>query len=181
MEDLLNYGRSSQLQRSPQAIEQIWEEILGLAKEELSNAKVNVARSFAQGMPHVLADGNKLRQVFLNLLKNAIQATPPDGQITVRLSRAPHNALPASMQRSLEVGGAGDPSREYVVTVLSDTGIGIPAADLNRVFDLFFTTKSTGSGIGLAITRRIIEDHGGAIGIENAERVGTTVTVALPL
>jgi PAS domain S-box-containing protein len=181
VEDLLNYGRSSQLQRSPQAIEQIWEEILGLAQEELSNAKVNVARSFAQGMPHILADGNKLRQVFLNLLKNAIQATPPDGQITVRLYRAPHNALPASMQRSLEVGGAGDPSREYAVTVLSDTGIGIPAADLNRVFDLFFTTKSTGSGLGLAITRRIIEDHGGAIGIESAERVGTTVTVALPL
>jgi len=68
-----------------------------------------------------------------------------------------------------------------LVTILSDTGIGIPAADLDHVFDLFFTTKSTGSGLGLAITRRIVEDHGGAIGIESTERVGTTVTLALPL
>lgn len=181
VEDLLNYGRSSKLERTPQVIEPIWDEILGLAKEELAKAKVSVTRTFAQGMPPVLADGNKLRQVFLNLLKNAIQATPPDGRITIRLDRAPRNALPSPVQRSLELVGADDPSREYLVTVLSDTGIGIPAADLNRIFDLFFTTKSTGSGLGLAITRRIIEDHGGAIGIESAERVGTTVTVALPL
>jgi PAS domain S-box-containing protein len=182
VEDLLHYSRPSKPQRTPQALEQIWDEILGLAKEELAGAKVQVIRDIGNGLPKVPADGDKLRQVFLNLLKNAIQATPPGGQLTIRLQRAPRGALPASVQHSLEPqAGAGEPSREYLVSVVADTGVGIPAADLDRVFDLFFTTKSTGSGLGLAICRRIVEDHGGAIGIESTEQVGTTVTVALPL
>ena len=130
----------------------------------------------------VPADGDKLRQVFLNLLKNAIQATPPGGRITIRLERAPRDALPTVVQSNLELqASAGEPFREYLVSAVSDTGVGIPAADLDRVFDLFYTTKSTGSGLGLAICRRIVEDHGGAIGIESTEHVGTTVTVALPV
>jgi PAS domain S-box-containing protein len=182
VEDLLHYSRPSKLQRAPQALEQIWDEILELAREELAGAKVQVIRDIGDGLPKVPADGDKLRQVFLNLLKNAIQATPPGGRITIRLQRAPRGALPAPVQRSLELqAGAGEPSREYLVSVVADTGVGIPAADLDRVFDLFFTTKSTGSGLGLAICRRIVEDHGGAIGIESAEQVGTTVAVALPL
>lgn len=182
VEDLLHYGRPSTLERTPQLPEQIWEEILGLAKEELAEAKVQVVRDIGDGLPTVFADGNKLRQVFLNLLKNAIQATPPGGRITIRLQRAGRAALPAPMQHSLELeAGGGEPPHEYLVSAISDTGVGIPAADLDRVFDLFFTTKSTGSGLGLAICRRIVEDHGGTIGIESTEQAGTTVTVALPL
>jgi two-component system nitrogen regulation sensor histidine kinase GlnL len=182
VEDLLIYGRPSTLQRSPQALEQIWDEILGLAKEELAAAELRVTRDIGEELPLVLADGNKLRQVFLNLLRNAIQATPSGGQIMIRLHRAPRPALPHAVQRSLTVqAGDGDSTREYVASAVTDTGVGIPAADLDRVFDLFFTTKSTGSGLGLSICRRIVEDHGGAIGIESTEQVGTTVTVALPV
>jgi two-component system nitrogen regulation sensor histidine kinase GlnL len=182
VEDLLDYGRPSKLQRIHQAVEQIWEEILGLAKEEVAEANVKVTREFQEGLPPVLADGNKLRQVFLNLLKNAIQATPPGGQVTIRLSWTTRSALPAPVQRGLALQvGDGDPSTVYVVSQVIDTGVGIPAADLERIFDLFFTTKSAGSGLGLAICRRIVEDHGGAIGVESAEHAGSTFTVALPL
>jgi PAS domain S-box-containing protein len=182
VEDLLDYGRPYKLQRTPQAVEQIWEEILGLAKEEVAEAKVKVTREVGERLHPVLADGNKLRQVFLNLLKNAIQATPPGGQITIRLFRTTLSTLPASAQRGLALhAGDGDPSTEYVVSQVIDTGVGIPAADLERIFDLFFTTKSTGSGFGLAICRRIVEDHGGTIGVESVERAGSTFTVALPL
>ena len=182
VEDLLHYSRPSKLLRTPQALEQIWDEILGMAREELAGAKVEVVRDIGDALPMVPADGDKLRQVFLNLLKNAIQATAPGGRITIRLQRARRGAMPASVQHSLELqAGAGEPSREYLLSVVSDTGVGIPAADLDRVFDLFFTTKSTGSGLGLAICRRIVEDHGGAISIQSTEQVGTTVTVALPL
>jgi two-component system nitrogen regulation sensor histidine kinase GlnL len=182
VEDLLDYGRPSKLQRTHQAMDQIWEEILGLAKEEVAEAKVKVTRDFQEGLPPVLADGNKLRQVFLNLLKNAIQATPPGGEITIRLFRTTLAALPAPVQRGLALHvGDGDPSTVYVVSQVIDTGVGIPAADLERIFDLFFTTKSTGSGLGLAICRRIVEDHGGAIGVESVEHAGSTFTVALPL
>jgi two-component system nitrogen regulation sensor histidine kinase GlnL len=182
VEDLLNYGRPSKLQQAPQALDQIWDEILGLAKEELAEAKVQVIRDIGDKLSPALADGNKLRQVFLNLLKNAIQATPPGGRITIKLRRAARAALPSGVQHGLELQTAAwEPSREYLVTAVTDTGVGIPATDLDRVFDLFFTTKSTGSGLGLAICRRIVEDHGGAIGIESSEQVGTTVSVALPL
>jgi two-component system nitrogen regulation sensor histidine kinase GlnL len=182
VEDLLGYGRPSKLLEMPQALDQIWDEILGLAKEELAEAKVQVSRENGDGLPSVQGDGNKLRQVFLNLLKNAIQATPPGGRITIGLRRSTRAALPLAVQHSLELQAAApDPTREYLVTSVTDTGVGIPAADLERVFDLFFTTKSTGSGLGLAICRRIVEDHGGAIGIESTEQVGTTVSVALPL
>jgi two-component system nitrogen regulation sensor histidine kinase GlnL len=182
VEDLLDYGRPSRPDRSPHSLEQIWEEILGLTREELAEAKLEIIREIEPGLPQILADGNKLRQVFLNLLKNAIQATPPGGRVTVRLTRLPRAALPAGVQRGLAApAGDGDPAQAYLVCQVADTGIGIPAKDLDRVFDLFFTTKSTGSGLGLAICRRIVEDHGGAIGLESAEQAGSTITVALPL
>lgn len=182
VEYLLHYSRPSKLQRTPQALEQIWDEILGMAREELAEAKVQVIRDIGGGLPAIPADGDKLHQVFLNLLKNAIQATLPGGRITIRLQRACRASLPETVQHSLELqAGGGQPSGEYVVSAVTDTGVGIPAADLDRVFDLFFTTKSTGSGLGLAICRRIVEDHGGAIDVQSTEREGTTVTVALPL
>jgi two-component system nitrogen regulation sensor histidine kinase GlnL len=182
VEDLLDYGRPSKAERTPQSVEQIWDEILGLAKEELAEAKLEVAREVEASVPQILGDGNKLRQVFLNLLKNAIQATPPGGRITVRLTRMPRAALPARVQRGLApLSGDGDPGQSYLVNQVADTGIGIPVRDLDRIFDLFFTTKSTGSGLGLAICRRIVEDHGGAIGAESTEQAGSIFTVALPL
>ncbi len=182
VEDLLEYGRPSKLERMPQSVQLIWDEILGLAREELAEAKLRVTRDIQEGLPCISADGNKLRQVFLNLLRNAIQATPPGGCITIRIVRARHSGLASSVLRGLRpMAGDGDLAREYVVSHVTDTGIGIPAADLDRVFELFFTTKSTGSGLGLPICRRIIEDHGGAIGVESVERVGSTFTVALPL
>ena len=182
VEDLLDYGRPSMLQRTPQNLEQTWDEILGLAREELAEAKVHVRQEVGDGFPPVPVDGNKVRQVFLNLLRNAIQATPPGGQITIRLQRMSRGALPAPVQRALALkAGTGDPAREYAVSAISDTGIGIPAADLDRIFDLFFTTKSSGSGLGLAICQRIVEDHEGAIGVASTEQIGSTFTVALPL
>ena len=182
VEDLLHYSRPSKPQRTPQDLGQIWDEILGMAREELAAAKVQVIRDIGDGLPAIPADGDKLRQIFLNLLKNAIQATPPGGRITIRLQRASRPAIPSGMQPSLDPpAGAAQPPHEYLVGAVTDTGIGIPAADLDRVFDLFFTTKSTGSGLGLAICRRIVEDHGGTIGIQSTEREGTTVTIVLPL
>jgi two-component system nitrogen regulation sensor histidine kinase GlnL len=182
VEDLLDYGRPSRAERTPQPVEQIWDELLGLTKEEMAEAKLEIAREIDVGLPPIVADGNKLRQVFLNLLKNAIQATPPGGRITVRVTRMPRADLPAKVQRGLApLTGDGDPAQLFLVSQVVDTGIGIPAKDLDRIFDLFFTTKSTGSGLGLAICRRIVEDHGGAIGAESMEQAGSTFTVALPV
>lgn len=182
VEDLLDYGRPAKLQRSPHHLEQIWEEILGLAREELAEAKLRVTLQASPGLPPILVDGNKIRQVFLNLLQNAIQATPPEGSISVRIQRGSQGTLPPSLQRSLSArGGEGSKDGEFLSVAVADSGVGIPPEDLERVFDLFFTTKSTGSGLGLAICRRIVEDHGGVLGVESGQDSGSTFTLALPL
>jgi two-component system NtrC family sensor kinase len=96
--------------------------------------------------------------VFLNLLRNAIEATPDKGSIDIAMLLADN----------------------FLLFRVADTGSGIPAKNLDHVFDLFYTTKPKGTGLGLAICRKIMEDHGGDITIESTEGRGTTVTIKLP-
>lgn len=106
----------------------------------------------------VKGDGEKLRQAFLNIAINALQATPEGGGVTIS------TAL---------VGGV------YEIRI-SDTGVGVEPADLERIFEPFYTTKPDGTGLGLAITRKIIEGHGGTLEVESKVGKGTTVIVRLP-
>jgi signal transduction histidine kinase len=112
-----------------------------------------------------MADQDKLKQVILNLLKNAIEATPPGGMMTIG-TQGP------SMQ---------GPGEGHVRLSISDTGCGITPENRERIFDLFFTTKPRGTGLGLPICRRIVEDHGGRIAVEARPGEGTTFTVWIPL
>lgn len=106
----------------------------------------------------ILADGDRLRQAFLNIIINALQATPSGGRVTV----------------STGVHGSTCEIR------FQDTGPGIDAATMERVCEPFFTTKRDGTGLGLAITRKIIEAHGGTLMMESVVGSGTTVVVRLP-
>ena len=105
-----------------------------------------------------MLDINQIRQVFLNLLVNAMDASREGGKIKIS---------------ARQIDGA------FRITI-SDTGMGIPEADLSKIFDLFFTTKEKGTGIGLAICRKIIEDHGGTIVVRSAVGAGTSVQIKLP-
>lgn len=106
----------------------------------------------------VTGDGEKLRQAFLNIVINALQATPDSGNVTIST-------------------GSNDGFCEVRFT---DTGAGMDAETLGRIFEPFFTTKTDGTGLGLAITRKIIEAHGGTLSVESQIGTGTTVTVRLP-
>jgi PAS domain S-box-containing protein len=170
--DLLLYGRPSSLHRRPVDLGQIWDEILGLQREELQAKGLTLRREVPPGFPAVPVDADKMKQVFLNLLKNAQEATTAGGTITVALRLRP---VQAGRRR-----GAGGRAG-FAEVALSDTGIGIPAADRERIFDLFFTTKPGGSGLGLPICRRIVEDHGGRILVDSKEGEASTFTVLLPL
>jgi len=106
----------------------------------------------------IRADGEKLRQAFLNIVINALQATPKDGSITISIIS----------------------SAEGYEIYFRDTGSGIESATLEKVFDPFFTTKINGTGLGLAVTKRIIEGHGGQLIVTSETGAGTTVMVSLP-
>lgn len=116
----------------------------------------------------VTADPNQLRQVFLNLVLNSLQAMPEGGRLTISTRREPSPAT----------GGDGP---AVVRISIADTGIGIPEHLLGRIFERFFTTKTDGTGLGLAICRDIVLRHQGRIDVDSAEGQGTTVSLELPL
>jgi signal transduction histidine kinase len=117
----------------------------------------------AEGVPHVTADPDQLKQVFGNLAMNALQAMPNGGKLTLALRSGDERH---ANQRGVEI-------------VVEDTGSGIPEAELPRIFEPFYTTRTRGTGLGLAICRQIVEAHGGAIRVARTGPEGTTILVTL--
>lgn len=133
---------------------------MGFAANHTDMHHVTVVREFAPDLPPVMADGDQIRQVAINLILNAGSAMTAGGVLTVRTFLD---------------------QEQYVNIVFSDTGCGIPREDQERIFEPFFTTKTKGTGLGLAITRQIVEMHHGRIAIDSEVGRGTDVTVRLPL
>lgn len=138
-------------------------EVAALTAEEAARQRVEVEVSAAPAPPLIKADGDRLRQALLNLIRNAYQAMPLGGRLTL-----------AARPAMLPGGAAG---AEVAVT---DTGEGVPAERLPRIFDPYFTTRPGGTGLGLAIAHRIVEAHGGRIAVESAVGRGSTFRVLLP-
>jgi two-component system, sporulation sensor kinase E len=132
-------------------------EVLRVQHRELEDRGVAVEVEAAP-VPAVLADRNQIKQVIFNLTKNAMEAMEPGGSLRIR-SRADDDS---------------------VYLVFADTGSGIRAEDLGRLFQPYHTTKPGGNGLGLMIAQRIMRDHGGQVGIESKEGVGTVVTLQFP-
>jgi len=109
-------------------------------------------------LPKVMADRNQVKQVFFNIIKNAMEAMSPGG--------------------ILRIGAGADD--DFVRVVFGDTGSGIKQEDLMKVFQPYHTTKTGGHGLGLMIVQRILREHGGQVGIESKEGVGTVVTLQFP-
>ena len=121
----------------------------------------------AEDLPPILADPSRLEQVLVNLLHNAIKFTPTGGQISLRAERFSSNR------------------EEFVQFSVQDTGIGIPAADLSRIFERFYKSDraraSGGTGLGLAIARHLVEGHGGKLWAESQEGRGSTFYFTVPI
>lgn len=134
------------------------------AEAEKANISIAIAEVTPSTPLRVVADAELLRQALLNIVLNAMQAMPGGGAIQIQLSR----------------------ERGSAVVSIRDTGTGIPPEKLDRIFDLYFTTKTTGSGIGLALTYRIVQMHGGVIAVASDANAaspehGTTFSLRLPL
>jgi two-component system, sporulation sensor kinase E len=133
-------------------------EVLAFQQRELADRGIAVEAETPSDLPHVMADRSQLKQVFFNLIKNAAEAMVPGGR--------------------LRIGARADD--DSVFLVFGDSGTGIRAEDLVRLFQPYFTTKPGGHGLGLMIVQRIMREHGGQVGLESKEGIGTVVTLQFP-
>src|SRR5947207_1913731 len=163
--NLLVFSRRSHPQISTVDLREELTSSLDFIHYHLRNRKINVFKEFAADLPTVQADRQQLRQVFLNLMTNASDAMSEGGTLTVRA------------RRGVLGNGAAAVTMEF-----TDTGIGIEPEDMPKLWESFFTTKpeGKGTGLGLPICRRTVEEHRGTIEVESEVGVGTTVRIVLP-
>jgi signal transduction histidine kinase len=162
VKELLNYTRAADLNLERFPLEQIIEESFKMLRDTLDRKAIVVEKHYAPGLPAVLVDGDKMRQVFLNLLRNSEEALPRGGRISV----------------SLDLAASG--GRKKIRIRLSDDGPGIPEKDRDGVFEPFFTTKPSGFGLGLANARKILEQHSGSIRLAKKRGPGACFVILIP-
>ncbi len=139
-------------------LEEVLAEVLRFHQRELENRDIAVEAELTTALPPVMADRNQVKQVFFNIIKNAMEAMQPGGELRIK-TRV---------------------DDEGVYLIFGDTGSGIRQGDLAKLFQPYHTTKAGGNGLGLMVVQRIMREHGGQIGIESTEGVGTTVTLQFP-
>jgi len=144
-------------ERTPLDINEAIEEVVGLAHSEIQKSCVELTMHLARGLPRVLGDRIQLQQVILNLMMNGIEAMTSvnDRSREMLITSSPHES-------------------DKVLVAVHDTGIGIDSQNLEKIFDTFYTTKPQGMGMGLAICRSIVEDHGGRLWVVSSEGPGAT-------
>jgi len=162
IKELLNFTRVQELSLERWQIDQIVDESLKVVRDVLAQKKIVVEKACTEGLPAVLADADKLRQVFLNVLRNAHEALGPGGKIGVSCD-------------AVAEGG-----RTMVRVRITDNGPGIPEKDRPNIFEPFFTTKPSGFGLGLANARKIVEQHNGTIAIGKKRGRGSAFVILIP-
>jgi signal transduction histidine kinase len=162
IKELLNFTRVQELSLERWPIDQIVDESLKVVRDVLAQKRIVVEKACTDGLPTVLADADKLRQVFLNILRNAHEALGPGGKIGVSCD-------------AVAEGG-----RTMVRVRITDNGPGIPEKDRPNIFEPFFTTKPSGFGLGLANARKIVEQHNGAIAIGRKRGRGSAFVILIP-
>lgn len=132
-------------------------------EKECERGGIGIETSFEKGLPTVYCNPHRLKQVLLNLVKNAMEAMPKGGELSIAARRTM------------------SPDGQKMMIEVADTGTGVSEGDLKNIFRPFYTTKKDGTGLGLFITRNIILEHDGAINVRSRKGFGTTFSVALPV
>ena len=158
LEDFLRYARRHQLELKKRNVNEILREILDFVTPEASQGDVRISRGLEPELDSCMIDAGRLKQAFLNIVINARQAMPDGGELIVHTKTVPNGV-----------------QIEFI-----DTGTGISEEDLPRVWDVYFSSKQTGTGLGLPTARRIIQEHGGSIRLDTEVGKGTCFTVFLP-
>ncbi|MCM8534559.1 MAG: ATP-binding protein [Lentisphaeraceae bacterium] len=151
--------RSSKPEMLPVRVDEILAESLKFMKAEIENKNIDVEAVLQDNISTIPGDMTQLKQAFYNIIKNAIQAMPDGGKLTIHCKN----------------------SSDFLIITFMDTGKGIKLKNMGKIFDSFHTDRQGGTGLGLFIVDRVIRDHGGNIGVTSNEGEGTIFTIRLPL
>ena len=160
LQDLLNFAKPLEIHSIAQDVNVVLDLALVYMTEDLTQAGITMNREMPSDLPRIQVDSGRLQQVFFNILINAKEAMRKGGTITVRTKEVP--------------------DRRLVRVEVIDQGHGIDKETLDHIFEPFYSTKAKGSGLGLTVVQKIIEAHGGTIGIESHTGKGTTVRIEFP-
>lgn len=162
---LLDFSRQSETRRAKADLNELIRDVLSLMQHMFHINGVTITTLFDQNLPWVLIDRNQMKQVFLNLFHNSLNAMPEGGELVIETRSSSRYGAP------------------FASVEIKDSGEGIPPENLPRIFEPFFTTRADqgGTGLGLSVTFGIVSEHGGAIEVESIPGEGSTFTVFLPL
>jgi signal transduction histidine kinase len=158
-DEYLQFARFPKLETRPASINEVLIELTKFFNKEIVQRCISLKENYASDLPQILLDTKQIKQAFLNILKNSFESMPEGGElsITTRLKD------------------------ENVEVNITDTGSGINRSDIRRVFDPFYSTKVKGTGLGLALTMKTVEGHGGDISCKSTIAKGTTMIISFPV
>lgn len=171
--DLRFLTRPREPERKPTDLNELLDEVVELASDRVERSRLRIVRNYSAELPKGEFDPQLLRKVFLNLLINAVEASPQQGDVELSTHLLPKDVVDTIPDFSSTSGA-------IAVSVI-DHGVGMSVETKRRIFEAFFTTKHNGTGLGMMITQEIVKKHGGKIEIESEEGEGTKVSVYLPL
>ena len=167
--DLINFAKPLEIEAAPTDIIEVLDSAIASMEKEANDKAISVMTNYCNNIPTIIGDFEQLRGLFVNLIKNAIQAMDNGGGIVVNVNITDINSQnPDTQVKFLEIK-------------IEDTGCGMLPDAIERAFEPFYTTKGSGTGLGLTIVKKIIDMHKGRIYIESAPKRGTTVCVFLPI
>jgi signal transduction histidine kinase len=188
VEELLSLARPARLQCAPLSLPSLLQRVVEIYSERLQQQSIQLKTDWSVALPALLADVEQLHRCFANIVLNAIEAMPTGGELSILCRPVPKALLDfttaSNRGTSCDAPEEPPPALDLYATdvevVVRDTGMGIPADKVDYVFTPFWTTKPKGTGLGLALTHKIIEEHGGTIHLTSEVGQGTTITIHLP-
>jgi signal transduction histidine kinase len=184
VQTLVDFSRPVELQLHEQDLRLVIGDVLALSADELTTRKIKLTSRMPEEPLIANVDADLLKQAALNVIQNGAQAMPEGGRLEVALEEDfsdGNGSLPETRQNGLDGARSGHTSPKFAVLRIADEGEGIPAEIREKIFDLYFTTKVGGSGIGLAMTYRILQLHHGSVDVQSRLGGGTEFLLRIPL
>ncbi len=159
LNDFLRFAKGQKLKLDECDINEVLDEVVDFVTPEIKQKKIVILKSYDAYLPHCRVDSNLIKQAILNVIINAEQAMENGGELMIRTSG----------------------NKKYIQIDITDTGSGITKDIIDKIFQVYFSTKKAGTGLGLPTARRIIEEHKGTISVQSEESKGTNFSIKLPI